>query len=319
MTQEPGGANSAKGFLREAQELVSELYEQSGAKGWGLTPGKFAQALERSLEKQFGETLPGAERCKEYLAMLHLEDLALGWACLEGAGEAWEVFVRNYREYLRAAAGAVTKGSRSGADARELADSLYAELYGLRDGNKGERSLFRYFHGRSSLKTWLRAILAQRHVDRIRATKRFEPLEGEDGEANSVAARKRPEGRQEPPADPDRQKYLLRFAEGLHHTIAELSGEDRLRLELYYAREQTLAEIGKKIGEHESSVSRALERIRKQIRSGVEKFLKGEPGMSEAEISLCFEYAAEDAPIDFRALFPEERAARPDTGEKGTT
>lgn len=319
MTQETGGANSAKDFLREAQELVSELHEQSGALRWGLTQEKFGQALERSLEKQFGESLPGGEKCKEYLAMLHLEDLALAWACLEGAGEAWEAFVRSYREYLRAAAGAVTKGSRSGADARELADSLYAELYGLRDGNNGERSLFRYFHGRSSLKTWLRAILAQRHVDRIRATQRFEPLEGEDGEAKGATTRARQTGPPETPADPDRQKYLLRFTEGLHHTIAELSRVDRLRLELYYAREQTLAEIGKKLGEHESSVSRALERIRKQIRSGVEKFLKGEPGMSEAEISLCFEYAAEDAPIDFRSLFPEGQSARPDTGEKGTT
>ena len=89
--------------------------------------------------------------------------------------------------------------------------------------------------------------------------------------------------------------------------------------QLYYTEETSQYQIAKRMNVSVASVSRALERIRKQIRSGVEKFLKGEPGMSEAEISLCFEYAAEDAPIDFRALFPEGRAARPDTGEKGTT
>jgi DNA-directed RNA polymerase specialized sigma24 family protein len=41
---------------------------------------------------------------------------------------------------------------------------LYADLY--------SKSLFRYFQGRSSLATWLRAVLSQRYVDRIRANRR---------------------------------------------------------------------------------------------------------------------------------------------------
>ena len=42
---------------------------------------------------------------------------------------------------------------------RELADSLYADLFGLdtRDGER--RSLFRYYHGRAKLTTWLRSVL----------------------------------------------------------------------------------------------------------------------------------------------------------------
>ncbi len=70
---------------------------------------------------------------------------------------------------------------RSGG-ARELADALYADLFGLaaRDGIR--QSLFRYFHGRSRLVTWLSAVLSQRLIDRGRDRRRVEPLSGEDAE-----------------------------------------------------------------------------------------------------------------------------------------
>ena len=64
---------------------------------------------------------------------------------------------------------------RTGA-AREAADSLYAELFGLTERDGERRSLLRYFHGRSSLATWLRAVLAQRYVDHLRRARRTEPL-----------------------------------------------------------------------------------------------------------------------------------------------
>ena len=52
--------------------------------------------------------------------------------------------------------------------ARDLADALYADLYGLPDAQGERQSLFRYYQGRSSLATWLRAVLSQRYVDRLR-------------------------------------------------------------------------------------------------------------------------------------------------------
>jgi DNA-directed RNA polymerase specialized sigma24 family protein len=39
------------------------------------------------------------------------------------------------------------------------------------------RSLLRYYHGRSTLATWVRAVLAQRHVDQIREARRVMPTE----------------------------------------------------------------------------------------------------------------------------------------------
>src|SRR5262249_21934637 len=176
------------------------------------------------------------------------------------------------------------------------------------------RSLFRYFHGRSSLKTWLRAVLAQRHVDLLRVGKRFDSLDAgtEDGEPP-----RREPVRAEPPSDPRRETYLRRFREALASALAALGSRDRARLELYYARERMLAEIGRELGEHESSVSRNLERVRRELRDTVEGLLRsgaaasnGEaaPALDDAQVALPIQYAAEGAEIDLDKLF---EAAKP--------
>jgi len=91
-----------------------------------------------------------------------------------------------------------------------------------------------------------------------------------------------------------------------------LAPGDRERLERYYVRQLKLAEIGRHLGEHESSVSRNLERIRQELRALAEQHLRDAFSLRDAEIQQCFEYAAEDAPIDFRQLFPgAKRGASP--------
>ncbi|HYA64072.1 MAG TPA: sigma-70 family RNA polymerase sigma factor [Candidatus Sulfotelmatobacter sp.] len=309
-------------LLRDLQLRVQSLYASSPASDWGVTLQQFAAALERSVRKRFAEYAATQQSLEGYLETLHLDDLALATACMQGSEAAWEYFVSTYRGYLRASAGAVTKNSRSGTDAQELADSLFAELYGLVDGKRGEASLFRYFHGRSSLKTWLRAILAQRHVDRLRQSRRWESLEREDGEEKIVP----PQSIATPALDPYRSQYLKRFLFSLTACLEALEAGDRKRLELYYARGKTLAETGRLLGEHESSVSRNLERTRRELRAKVEEFLRaggargsqvrGFPPMTDAEIALCFQYAAEEAPIDFRQLFPEKPSGRSGAGRK---
>jgi RNA polymerase sigma-70 factor len=297
-----------------AQPLVACLYAESRAAEWSVPRERFAAALERSVCKRFSSGLLTLNDLEQYLETLYAEDLALACGCMEGTEAAWEYFVREYQGYLRATAGAITKGSRAGADAQELADSLFAELFGLVDGKRGERSLFRYFHGRSSLKTWMRAILAQRHVDCLRQNRRWERYEGEDGEENKAPG----QGMAQPILDPHRERYVSRFVAALESSLAALERNDWHRLELYYARQLTLAEIGKKLGEHESSVSRNLERTRRELRSAIEILLKAPPALSEPEIALCFQYAAEDAPIDFRKLFPGKEMGTPGAGRKGT-
>ncbi|HKD72395.1 MAG TPA: hypothetical protein VKB61_09685, partial [Candidatus Acidoferrum sp.] len=125
-------ASPSPGELERAlREFADPLYAESRAPEWGLSPRHFLAALERSAAKRFAKGGFSTDGLGEYLGTLHIEDLCLASACLEGSEAAWAHFVGQYRGYLRAAAGVITKNSRGGTDALELADSLFAELFGL--------------------------------------------------------------------------------------------------------------------------------------------------------------------------------------------
>jgi RNA polymerase sigma factor (sigma-70 family) len=314
-----GDGERRNGQLPEAcDSLVRQLFADSLADHWHLSLLSFQAALARGASKRFREKSVSAQQISAYLAGLHIKDLALACASADGSESAWNHFISEYRGHLRAAAGAVLHQPSSDPAAIELADSLFADLYGLTGGKGGGRSLFRYFHGRSSLKTWLRAVLAQRHIDAIRAGKRFDSLDdtGENGEMRRI-----PEpGKIELPADPHREQYLRRFRECLSLALASIDSRDCKRLRLYYVEDHTLAEIGRELGEHESSVSRNLERIRRELRGMVEGLLRAGKaaanggtaagGFDDAQIGLCIQYAAEDASIDLEKLFGSRKAKK---------
>ncbi len=303
--------------------LLDSFYAQSQAGRWGLARERFAAALERSSKKALTAGTVPPQKVEQYLSALHLEDLALATACAEGVEAAWEHFYNTYRAYLRAAAAAILRCPAGAAEACDLADSLFSDLYGLSKAEGIERSLFRYFHGRSSLKTWLRAVLAQRHIDSIRAGRRFEELSEDDLGEKPLAA---PLGPPVPFVDPHRERYLALFTRALQTALDRLEPQEKERLRLYYAEEKTLAEIGRLLGEHESSVSRHLDRVRHDLRQNVENILRQgfdaangsalQPGLSDAEIALCFEYSAENTPIDLDKLLPPSRSRGPAAGKR---
>jgi RNA polymerase sigma factor (sigma-70 family) len=177
-----------------------------------------------------------------------------------------------------------------------LSDSLYAELYGLRESEGQRKSLFDYFHGRSKLTTWLRAILAQRHVDQFRRTRRLDPLDDGEGEEISRPLARVTATNSAP--DPEREKYLSVLQAVLLAALDALAPRDRLRLAYYYVNDLTLAQIGKLLGEHEATVSRKLDRTRNDLRQHVEKVLREEEKLTDAQLRLCFEYAREEWPFD---------------------
>src|SRR5260370_15989288 len=242
--------------------LLAWFCAQSRASRWGVPRERFASVLERSAKKALSPGAVTPQELQEYLAALHLEDLALATACAEGGEEAWEHFFRTYRPYLRVAASAILRCKSGCAEACDLADSLFSELYGLAGGKGAERSLFRYFHGRSSLKTWLRAVLAQRHIDSIRAGRRFEELAGDETGNNRQSM---PLGPETLPADPHRERYVASFTRALQTALDRLDPQEKERLRLYYSEEKTLAEIGRLLEEHESSDSRHLDRVRRDL------------------------------------------------------
>jgi RNA polymerase sigma-70 factor (ECF subfamily) len=272
----------ARGLLRKAAAPAE----------WCVTAERIQQTLDRSVAHRFTTAVssrpPDSRAIQSYFDSLHIADLVLACACSDGNAAAWDFFVARYRPELYRAARAI-----AGEDgARELADSLYAELYGLRDVDGRRKSLFDYFLGRSKLSTWLHAVLAQRHVDGFRRARKTESLD-EDSEVQRSD--------QEVPEvspDPERERYLVMLQAVLLTTLGLLEPRDRLRLAYYYLDGLKLAQIGKLLGEHEATVSRKLERTRRDVRKKVDAALRREKKLSEAQLQLCYEYAREEWPFD---------------------
>ena len=296
---------SIRGFEPHAS-LVNKLFHRAQASAsafGGVGRSQFVLALERSVASRFRNSKPARDEVGSYLDSLNVEDLALAAACRDASEPAWEYFVSRFRPDLYSAARAICRHDE--AAARELADSLYGELFGAgRTGSQqgsGERkSLFDYFHGRSKLSTWLRAILSQRHVDSIRSSRRTESLEDEQPETEYASPGVR---RTEFDGDPDRARYVSLLQVALTAALTALPPRDRLRLAYYYVQELTLAQIGRLLGEHEATASRQLDRTRREVRKQVERALRADKRLSDAQISLCYEYAMEEWPFDLtRAL-----------------
>jgi RNA polymerase sigma factor (sigma-70 family) len=267
---------------------TARFYRDAGAERWQVTPEAFADALARSTAKAFAGRSPSPAEVEKYQRGLHLADLALACACDAGHEPAWDHFVAEYRHALYRAADAIDRAG----NAREIADGLYAELF--------SRSLFKYFHGRSSLATWLRSLVAQRYVDRFRERRRVEPLPEESSPA-ALPARAAAE-------NPDRARFLAAMQAALAAAVAVLAPRDRLRLRCYYAQEMTLAAIGRVTREHEATVSRQLARTRKDLRGAVEAQLRKAHGFSAAEVAECFSSVSADAgTLDLGALLGERK------------
>ena len=280
---------------------AAQLFSEADPARWGLPDEALAGALERSAAKAFAGRSPTPAELDRYLGSLHLPDLALACACAQGHEGAWDHFVAEFRPALYRAADAVD----ASGGAREVADALYAELFGLKERDGERRSLFRYFHGRSSLSTWLRSLVAQRYVDRIREVRRHDPIPAETSPAALVAPLA--------PANPDRGRFAAAMRAALGLAIAALASRDRLRLGCYYAQEMTLAQIGRLAGEHEATASRHLARTRRDVKTAVERHLREQHQFGDAEIAECFASVSADAgPIDLSDwLDPDQGRKKP--------
>jgi RNA polymerase sigma factor (sigma-70 family) len=282
--------------------VVARAYERSGAVRWSLDPADFERALAASVaHASIGRAEP--LDVARHVAGLYLDDLALAVACAAGLDRAWDHFVREYRPALYRAADAIDPTG----GARELADALYADLYGLASREGERRSLFRHFHARSRLTTWLRAVLAQRYVDAVRGRRRFDPLPEEEA-AGALKAR--------PVATAEESRFTGLIENALVAALAALAPRDRLRVSMYYVHNLTLAEIGRLFGDHEATVSRQLSRTRQALRASMTQRLRDEHGLNEAAIDECFRAAMRDpGPLDLSELvgpLPAGKIGAPD-------
>ena len=245
-----------EGRLREA---ALGRFSESGAERYGIGREAFLDHVGVVLAR-FGAGLHEPAQ-HQLLASLHLEGLMLARACSEGNDLAWSDFIARFRAEMVTMARGITRDEASG---HELADGLYAELYGLpnRDGHRVSK--FDYYMGRGSLKGWLRTVLAQQHVNRHRSHAKEVSLEEQVEAGASFAAKPEPE------TTSGRQTVSAAVA----RSLAELDGEERFLLVAYFLDRRTLAEIGRQLRVHESTVSRKLDKATGELRKAIRKRLQ---------------------------------------------
>ena len=261
--------------------IAEELFTDSGAAQLGWTIDEFAAMLAFAVTRR-----PAGSGIESYLRNLHLRDLALAQACARGYEPAWKQFINSYREPLKQAATAITKSSSIG---EELADSLYAELFGLKSHDGQRRSPLASYSGRGSLMGWLRTTLAPRYVDRFRRTNREAPLE-----EGQYAATDEPS-----PLPEDATR--LRLESTIHTTLRELEPEDRFLLASYFLDGRTLLEIARLLRVHEATVSRKLKRLTGSIRKQLLRELQRR-GLKKAAAEEALGLDPRDLNINLRKI-----------------
>lgn len=266
---------------------AGELYERSGASAYSISQQQFTEILQRVVSRTEEISAADAEELASFLSGLKIDELALAHGCAAGNQHAWDVFLTRYRESIYQSARSITRNESVG---RELADSLYAELYGL-GAPDDRRSKLALYSGRGSLAGWLRMVLAQSYVNQIRARKRLVSIEEEEEEHGTQYAAPVPE--QSSPVD-------SRLSQATDQVLTELTPEERFLLASYFLDGRRLAEIGRILGVHESTVSRKLEKLLKDLRKRIRKELERR-GMSRRQAEEALGSDVRDFALDVRS------------------
>ena len=312
----PRSAESGQGA-----DTVAALYERSGAAAYAVSAEQFAAILDEILRKYLFQNAAqnsahnsaansshvSAEQKTAFCAALRLEELALARACAAGNERAWQDFINRYRQKLHSMALHIT---RDGAHAAELADSLFADLYGVNARDGVRRSKLVFYTGRGSLEGWLRTVMAQEFINRYRKQKRTVSLEEQTEEGVQFAAAAEPARASDHIAD-------QRLESATDEALAELSSEDRFTLASYYLDGRTLAEIARALGLHESSVSRRLDRLATGLRKRILAGLRMQ-GMSHAQATEALETDVRDLQLNLRSRLTQDSGGKPFPGRKVT-
>jgi RNA polymerase sigma-70 factor (ECF subfamily) len=275
-------------------ELLLELHAKAGGERIGITRESFSAILCEVGAKYAGTSEADA---RNFFLSLRVDELALARACAAGANSAWEIFLTKFREKLYLSA---LRIAREDSAARELADTLYADLYGTTTREGQRVSKLASYTGRGSLEGWLRTVLAQEYVNRYRRTKRLVSLEEESDEGVQFRA---PDLEPAAPAD-------TRLARATDAALAALPAEDRMVLSAYYLDGRTLAEIARMLGVHESTISRKLDKLAKSLRKQIVAGLS-RSGMSRRQAEEALEVDVRDLQVDIRRSLAQESPATP--------
>ncbi len=173
--------------------------------------------------------------------------------CLAGEADAWAELVNRHRKGMIDLACRILPA----ADAEDVVAAVLVDLW--------ERRKLARYEGRSSLGTWLGAVAINAALNARRAA----AARPDTSPANPL-----PEAGSPPPAAASPEE--LRVA--LHESIAALPVATRAVVLLHYEQQLSLEQIGRLVGLSKSTVSRALQQAREEIRAAADRIARARWG-----------------------------------------
>jgi RNA polymerase sigma-70 factor (ECF subfamily) len=182
-----------------------------------------------------------------YARLLNLDDLYLAQACARHDEEAWAECSRLYFGFMHEFARRFLRGS----DAADLTDRVVADLW--------EKGKLGRYEGRSTLKTWLGAVVAHAALQAGKVVRRREAqLPRDTTQPGPVSA----------PEDEQAARFLAGIAA---EAIRALPDDQKLLLLLHYEQGLSLDQIALILNSSKATLSRRLKRVREDVRATIER------------------------------------------------
>ncbi len=180
-------------------------------------------------------------------AELSLDDLYLASACARGDEDAWQEFRDRFFAYI----GDFARRFLPAAAAADVRDQLIADLW--------QRQRLGQYDGRSSLRTWLGALVTHAAINARRSASR----------TGSLALKQV----REPRVEIDREDPVVKreFADRVNRAIAGLDAESKLLLLLYYEQGLTLEQMSMVLDASKATLSRRLAKTRDALRTAIDR------------------------------------------------
>jgi len=227
---------------------------------FALDATRFAHRLSEVAERAFSR--PG-KGIADQIRGLSLDDLYLATACSHGDERAWAELVGRYLGFMRAFA----RRFHPEPEATDLADHVVANLW--------QRNKIACYEGRSTLQTWLGAVVAHAALNAARARRPRAPLD----RAERLGARPAPSA-----AEPATQEARSLLARLVAQAMGSLPPADRLLLYLYYEQDLTLNQMAVALHASKATLSRRLGHVRDLLRAAIESLARRSAGASADDL-----------------------------------